>query len=232
MQNVTDLHIHLQELLAEIEDAARCAGRKSTDIKLMAVSKTHSFEAMKELYGCGQLLFGENRVQEAEQKLPPLRPEGMQIHLIGHLQTNKAKKALSLFDGIDSVDSLKLALKLESLAVMPLPILLELKTADEDTKSGFENETQLFHALDVIAACTKLRVKGLMTIGPLEGDETQIRKAFALLRETAQRAKARFDSLDFSTLSMGMSADYRLAIAEGSTLIRVGTRLFGRREDA
>ena len=227
---MTDLQKNLEELLAEIGQAAILAGRKTEDIKLMAVSKTHPFDAMMELYDSGQMVFGENRVQEAEQKFPSLRPSLMKVHLIGHLQTNKAKKALVLFDGIDSVDSLKLAQKLESLAEKPFPILLELRTAPEETKSGFENETELFRALDVMASFSRIQVKGLMTIAPLHGDEIQVRKAFSLLRETAERAKERFGHLDFSTLSMGMSSDFPLAIAEGSTQIRVGSRLFGRRE--
>ncbi|NCB65998.1 MAG: YggS family pyridoxal phosphate-dependent enzyme [Bacilli bacterium] len=227
---MTDIQKNREELLYDMADAAYTYGRNLEDITLMAVSKTHPFQAMEELFACGQLVFGENRVQEAQQKLPPERPEGMQIHLIGHLQTNKAKKALELFDAIDSVDSLKLAQKLESLASKPIPILLELKTAPEESKSGFEDEHALFQALETLASYTKVRIKGLMTIGPLAGSETEIRKAFALLRTTAERAKERFPDLDFTTLSMGMSYDYRYAIAEGSTLIRVGTRLFGRRE--
>jgi pyridoxal phosphate enzyme (YggS family) len=227
---VTDLQKNREEILSDIAKAASTYGRNARDITLMAVSKTHPFQAMEELFACGQLVFGENRVQEAQEKLPSERPQGMRIHLIGHLQINKAKKALELFDAIDSVDSLKLALKLESLACKSLPILLELKTAPEESKSGFEDEHALFQALETISSFNKVSVKGLMTIGPLAGSETEIRKAFALLRTTAERAKQRFPELDFSTLSMGMSSDYRYAIAEGSTLIRVGTRLFGPRE--
>ena len=227
---MTDLQKNREEILSDIAEAATTYGRNATDITLMAVSKTHPFQAMEELFACGQLVFGENRVQEAQQKLPSERPHGMQLHLIGHLQTNKAKKALELFDAIDSVDSLKLALKLENLAFKPLPVLLELKTAPEESKSGFEDEHALFHALETIASFSKVCVKGLMTIGPLSGSEKEMREAFALLRTTAERAKQRFPDLDFSTLSMGMSNDYRYAIAEGSTLIRVGTRLFGPRE--
>jgi pyridoxal phosphate enzyme (YggS family) len=230
MQNVTELQRNYQELLSELESAALDAGRNPSEITLMAVSKTHPFEAMKELYSFGQMVFGENRVQEAQQKLPLVRPDGMNIHLIGHLQSNKAKKALELFDGIDSVDSLMLAQKLETLASKPVPILLELKTAPEESKSGFENEDALFHALDGIACFSKLKVQGLMTIGPLLGNEKEIRRSFSLLRTTSIRAKQRFPHLDFSVLSMGMSSDFRYAIAEGSTLIRVGTRLFGKRE--
>jgi pyridoxal phosphate enzyme (YggS family) len=218
---VTDLQKNREEILSDIAKAASTYGRNARDITLMAVSKTHPFQAMEELFACGQLVFGENRVQEAQEKLPSERPQGMRIHLIGHLQTNKAKKALELFDAIDSVDSL---------ACKSLPILLELKTAPEESKSGFEDEHALFQALETISSFNKVSVKGLMTIGPLAGSETEIRKAFALLRTTAERAKQRFPELDFSSLSMGMSSDYRYAIAEGSTLIRVGTRLFGPRE--
>ncbi len=227
---MTDVQKNREEILAEIERTATLYGRKPADIHLMAVSKTHPFASIQELHSCGQMLFGENRVQEAEQKLPAVRPQGMQVRLIGHLQSNKANKALQLFDGIDSVDSLKLAQKLELLAHKPVPILLELKTAPEQSKSGFADEYSLFAALESISLFSKLQVNGLMTIGPLEGGEKEIRAAFALLRRTSERAKERFPHLNLSTLSMGMSSDYQHAIAEGSTLIRVGTRLFGSRE--
>jgi pyridoxal phosphate enzyme (YggS family) len=177
------------------------------------------------------MMFGENRVQEAEQKFPVDRPRGMDLHLIGHLQSNKAKKAVSLFDAIDSVDSLKLAQKLESLLDKPLPILLEYKTAVNDSaKSGFETPDELFSALEQISSFRHLTVKGLMTIGPLGAGEKETRNAFALLCKTAQMARLRFPHLDFSTLSMGMSQDYGWAIEEGSTRIRIGSALFGARE--
>jgi len=224
-----ELREHYQEIQEALADAAIQAGRKPSDIRLMAVSKTRSYQEMLELFSCGQLLFGENRVQEVEDKVPQIRPEGMRLHLIGHLQSNKAKKAIELFDGIDSVDSLKLANKLEGHLSKPFPILLELKTAEEDSKSGFPSEDVLFSALDTIMQSTYLQVRGLMTIGPLDGDEKMVRAAFSRLRNAFDAVKTRFDPPQFDTLSMGMSGDYRLAIEEGSNLVRIGTKLFGKR---
>jgi hypothetical protein len=216
-------------ILEEMAEAALKVGRRANEISLMAVSKLHPYEEIHALYELGQTLFGENRVQETQQKFPIDRPEKMNVHLIGHLQSNKAKKALELFDCIDSVDSLKLARKLESLLDRPYPILLELKTAEEETKSGFPNEKELLHALDEIAAFKHLRVKGLMTIGPLECGERETRSAFNRLYTLYSQIEVRYPEMELDTLSMGMSSDFRWAIAEGSTLIRVGTKLFGQR---
>ena len=226
-----DVHSRWQAILESISLSAGKAGRNAGEIELMAVSKTHPYASISSLFACGQMMFGENRVQEAEQKFPVDRPRGMDLHLIGHLQSNKAKKAVSLFDAIDSVDSLKLAQKLESLLDKPLPILLEYKTAVNDSeKSGFETPDELFSALEQISSFRHLTVKGLMTIGPLGAGEKETRNAFALLCKTAQMARLRFPHLDFSTLSMGMSQDYGWAIEEGSTRIRIGSALFGARE--
>lgn len=226
-----DVHSRWQAILESISLSAGKAGRNAGEIELMAVSKTHPYEAISELFACGQLLFGENRVQEAEQKFPLARPVGMDLHLIGHLQSNKAKKAVSLFDAIDSVDSVKLAEKLESLLSRPLPILLEYKTALGDReKSGFSTPDELFFALEKLSDYRHLTVRGLMTIGPLGAAERETRAAFAALYNLAEQAKLRFPAMDFSTLSMGMSQDFGWAIEEGSTRIRVGTALFGARE--
>nr|WP_319474942.1 YggS family pyridoxal phosphate-dependent enzyme [uncultured Sphaerochaeta sp.] len=224
-----ELREHYQEILESLAEAARIAGRKPSDVTLMAVSKTRTYQEVLDLYSCGQLLYGENRVQEVQEKVPLARPEGMRMHLIGHLQSNKAKKAVELFDGIDSVDSLKLAKKIEGYLSHPFPILLELKTTQEESKSGFSSEDELFSALDVIMQSSYLQVRGLMTIGPLNGDEKMIRTAFSQLRNAYDAVQERFAPPSFDTLSMGMSGDYRLAIEEGSNLVRIGTKLFGKR---
>lgn len=224
-----ELREHYQEILESLAEAARLAGRNPSDITLMAVSKTRTYQEMLDLYSCGQLLYGENRVQEVEEKIPQTRPEGMRLHLIGHLQSNKAKKAIELFDGIDSVDSLKLARKIEGYLSRPFPILLELKTAQEGFKSGFSCEDELFSALDVIMESSYLQVRGLMTIGPLNGDEKMVRAAFSRLRKAYDAVQKRFAPPSFDTLSMGMSGDYRIAIEEGSNQVRIGTKLFGKR---
>ncbi len=224
-----ELREHYQEIQETLAEAARKAGREPEAIRLMAVSKTRTYQEMLEIFSCGQLLFGENRVQEVQEKVPQLRREGMRLHLIGHLQSNKAKKAIELFDGIDSVDSLKLANKLDGYLTRPFPILLELKTAEEDSKSGFSSQDVLFSALDTIMKSSYLQVRGLMTIGPLDGDEKKVRVAFSRLRNTFDAVQTRFAPPGFDTLSMGMSGDYRLAIEEGSNLVRIGTKLFGNR---
>lgn len=223
------LQEHYQEIQESLAESAKKAGRAPNEVQLMAVSKTRSYQEMLELYTCGQLLFGENRVQEVQEKIPQVRQEGMMLHLIGHLQSNKARKAIELFDGIDSVDSLKLANILDGYLSWPFPILLELNTTEEASKSGFQSEDALFYALDSIMQSNYLQVRGLMTIGPLGGDEKMVRTAFSRLRNAFDAVKTRFDPPQFDTLSMGMSGDYRLAIEEGSNLVRIGTKLFGKR---
>lgn len=219
----------LAEIRQEIEEAAGKSGRSLTDISLMAVSKTQPYERILDLYDEGQFLFGENRVQEAADKLPGDRPQGMNVHLIGHLQSNKAKRALTVFDRIDSIDSLRLARILEKQLDRPYPILLQLKTSDEESKYGFADEDELLFALEAISSFRYLTVKGIMSIGPLTSDETVTRKAFEQTRKLYHRAQELFPDLNLDTLSMGMSGDFVLAIAEGSTMVRIGTRLFGAR---
>ncbi|TAH57659.1 MAG: YggS family pyridoxal phosphate-dependent enzyme [Sphaerochaeta sp.] len=219
----------LAAIRQEIEEAADKSGRSLTDISLMAVSKTQPYERILDLYDEGQLLFGENRVQEAADKLPGDRPQGMNVHLIGHLQSNKAKRALTVFDRIDSIDSLRLARILEKQLDRPYPILLQLKTSDEESKYGFADEDELLFALEAISSFRYLTVKGIMSIGPLTSDETVTRKAFEQTRKLYHRAQELFPDLNLDTLSMGMSGDFVLAIAEGSTMVRIGTRLFGAR---
>lgn len=221
------------EIREAIDKAVSHSGRKAGSVALMAVSKMHSYDEIENLFGIGQTIFGENRVQEAMMKFPDKRPESMQVHLIGHLQSNKALKAVELFDGIDSVDSLSLARKLQKGCEEKgklLPLLLQLKTSEEETKSGFESPDELYKALEEIVLMPNLRVEGLMTIGPLGASERVTRLAFALLRQSLDTCNALFPSLGMEKLSMGMSSDFAWAIEEGSTLVRVGTKLFGQRD--
>jgi len=228
-----NMQTRLDNILLDMEKAAEESGRKLSDVRLMAVSKTHSYEEVLELFACSQLLFGENRVQEVEEKFILERPAGMKLHLIGHLQSNKVKKIVPLVDGIDSIDSVKLA-KLISSASLELdtimPILVQYNTSEEASKSGFETEDDLYKALDAMEGLHGIRIGGLMTIGPLGGGEKETRSAFALLKELQQSCIARYPHFDFSTLSMGMSGDFPLAIREGATMVRVGTALFGERQ--
>ena len=220
----------LQNILEQIERARIAAGR-SDSVSLMAVSKTHPIEAVEEAVFLGQLLFGENRVQEIQQKFP-LDRNGYAVHLIGHLQSNKVRKAVSLVDAIDSVDSLKLLRLIESEALKigkRIPVLLEWNTSKEKTKSGFADESSYLETLEAACSMEAIEIRGLMTIGPLTDDEKQVRTAFARLREIARMSTERFPDLNFETLSMGMSQDFPWAILEGSTVVRIGTAVFGTR---
>jgi pyridoxal phosphate enzyme (YggS family) len=215
--------------------AAACAraGRSPNDVRLMAVSKTHPASAIREAFAAGVTLFGENRVQEFAEKNAELAEIGAEFHLIGHLQSNKAAKAAELFGAVDSVDSLKLAERLNAAAEKlgkTLPILLEVNVGDEEAKSGFAPDSDELRAL--LTKTTDLRhlqVRGLMTIPPHTEDPNGARPYFQTLRTLRERLEKNFPQLKLSELSMGMSHDYEVAIEEGSTCVRVGTAIFGER---
>ena len=221
----------LATLLETIKEETRASGRKD-EVQLMAVSKTHPLEAVLEAVACGQLLFGENRVQEIESKFPPTR-DTYQLHMIGHLQSNKVKKVVPLVDAIDSIDSLRLA-RLVSRHALALdkvmPVLLEVNTSGEAAKVGFTSEKSYYESLDEAHNLPGIAIKGLMTIGPLSDNEKEVRQAFAQLRKISEESKVRYPELCFDTLSMGMSQDFLWAIKEGSTMVRIGTTIFGRRD--
>lgn len=222
---------NLETVSGLIESAAKRSERNIRDITLMAVSKTHPIESILKLADCGQTLFGENRVQEIERKFSK-KFQHIKLHMIGHLQSNKVKKAVALVDAIDSVDSLALARRIgqESVKIGKImPILIEYNTSNESSKAGFNNELEYFSFLDQVGSIEGVRVGGLMTVGPLGGDENALRKAFSYLRELRERSRTAHPELDFNILSMGMSQDFSIAIEEGSTLVRIGTALFGAR---
>lgn len=219
-----------------IATACRNAGRPREEVRLMAVSKMHPAEAIVEAVTFGIRLFGENRVQEFEAKQQRLRELGVTnavVHLIGHLQSNKSARAAELFDGIDSVDSLRLAERLDDAAGKlgkKLPILLEIKLSDEPTKAGLDPEGADLNALlEQLPALANLEMRGLMTVAPFDGNPDSARACFRRLRELRETLAARFSKLDFRELSMGMSGDFEIGIEEGSTLVRIGTALFGSR---
>jgi pyridoxal phosphate enzyme (YggS family) len=217
-----------------IVDACGRAGRPSQSVRLMAVSKTYPSEAMLQAYAAGVRLFGENRVQEFAAKTPDLRDLDAEFRLIGHLQTNKSSKAAELFHAIDSVDSLKLARKLNSDAEKLgkiIPILVEINTGGEEAKSGFPpNSLELDELLTNAAELQNLRIRGLMTIPPHTEDPEGARPYFRLLREFRGRINARqLANVSMEELSMGMSHDFEVAIVEGSTCVRIGTAIFGTR---
>ncbi len=223
--------LNIEEVNAEMESAAISAGRKPGDINLMAVTKTKPLEFAEAAYMAGVRLFGENRVTELEEKFTSFHKDA-KVHLIGHLQRNKAKKAFPIADSIDSIDKAETALELDRLCKTKgkiLDILLEYNTSGEDSKSGFSSEKDLLESADQIRALGSIRIKGLMTIAPFTDDEKSIRNSFRMLRNLYEKLKNIHPDLELDTLSMGMSSDFRIAIQEGSTIIRIGTRLFGSR---
>ena len=236
----------LAENLARLEDqiarACRAASRPRAEVELMAVSKTYPAATLFEAASLGLALFGENRVQEFATKadgLATLRQNAAhpaRIHLIGHLQSNKAARAAELFDAIDSVDSLRLAQRLNEAAGKlnrRLPILIELKLSAEETKSGLDPaSTETAELLERLPDLTHLELRGLMTIAPFGVPDAETRACFRTLRGWSGRWAAAYPRLSFPVLSMGMSGDFPLAIAEGSTRIRIGTALFGPRPPA
>ena len=230
---------NLEKLEAAIADACRRAGRRREDVELMAVSKTYPADTIAEAAALGLTLFGENRVQEFAGKaleLETLRSRGekpIRLHLIGHLQSNKAARAAELFDAVDAVDSLRVAQRLNDAAGKlgkRLPILIEVKLSPEETKEGLEPESaDAAQLLEALPDLQSLETRGLMTIAPWGAPEDVTRACFRSLREWRDRWAATHSKLNLDVLSMGMSGDFPLAIAEGATRIRVGTALFGKR---
>jgi hypothetical protein len=217
-----------------MDDAALRAGRKPEEIALMAVSKTHPASAIREAIQAGQRLFGENRVQEFAAKRDEAIASGEEahFHLIGHLQSNKAAKAAELFDGVDSVDSLRLAEKLNEAAARlgkRLDILVEINMGGEEAKTGLApDSSELLALLDAQARLTHLNVRGCMTVPPYTEAPEGARVYFRKLSELRDRL-SEHSGLPLGELSMGMSHDFEVAIEEGSTCVRIGTAIFGAR---
>ena len=213
-----------------IQSALSRAGRKDRVI-FAAVSKTRTVEEMHEAeeFSCIDC-FGENRVQEAEAKRKVYGSSRLPWRLIGHLQANKARKAVELFDAIDSIDSPELAERVDRIAGelgKVMPVLLEVNTSGEASKSGTD-PANLLPLAEKVMTLSNLRLEGLMTVGPLTDSERDIRNAFAELRGLTEKART-LTGLALPVLSMGMSGDFELAIQEGSTMVRIGTLLFGPR---
>jgi hypothetical protein len=226
----------LSRVQERIDAACRRARRTGEQVLLMAVSKLHPAEALAEAVSAGVTLFGENRVQEFAAKrarLLELRVHEPQVHLIGNLQSNKTAKAAELFDGIDTVDSLRIAERLNEAAGKfgrTMTILLEIKLSTESTKSGIDPESsELRTLLERLPNLQHLAMRGLMTIAPLDENPETARTCFRQLRTLRETWARENPRLDFSTLSMGMSGDFEIAIEEGSTVVRIGTALFGER---
>lgn len=231
---------NLERVRAEIAAACAAAGRAPDSVKLMAVSKTWGPPVFVEAFRAGQRLFGENRVQEWEHKqvqLHSLIGEGVgeiEMHLIGNLQSNKTSKAAWLFSAVDAVDNLKVASRLNDVCAQVgkvLPVLVEVKLSDEESKQGV-SEYALMGLLRSLQEFEGIDVRGLMTVPPYSDDAEEARPYFRRLRELRDEAVATIEGLVLPELSMGMSHDFAVAIAEGSTCVRVGSAIFGARGSA
>jgi len=228
------LKVRLAEVHDRITLAAARSGRKHNSVRLMAVTKGFPLPVVQEAIDAGLTLLGENRVQEAEQKFTGLAGV-WELHLIGHLQRNKARAASGLFACVQSIDTLETARALARCSAergKTVDILIELNTSGEESKSGYRGTEALFRDLEQIAGLVGLRPRGLMTVGPLAAGPDLIRGAFTALRAAFIESGRRLGLAPFDTLSMGMSGDYEIAVEEGATLVRLGTALFGRRGQA
>lgn len=215
----------IAEVERRIEAAARRAGRERAGITLIAVTKTFPPSLIREAYDAGLRVFGENYIQEFERKWPELEDlEGARFHFIGHLQSNKARRAVELFDAIETVDSAKLARRLDEAAGREIETMIEVKLSGEEAKSGACPE-ELPALIEAIRGCPNLKLTGLMTMPPWSDEPERSRPYFRRLRELAERC-------GLPNLSMGMSHDLEVAVEEGATHVRVGTALFGSRKHA
>ena len=231
--NVKD---NLEIIKNKISEAEKKSGRPSGSVKLMAVSKFHPIQAVEEAISCSQFLFGENRVQEASEKFPTLleKYSQLELHMIGQLQTNKVKKAVSIANCIQSVDRIDLIREIEKQCAKlerTIKILFEVHTG-EDSKSGFLTENELRNAVELCAKGEFPHIipSGFMTMAPFTEDKNLVRKSFSTLRNISEKLSSEYKALPLKELSMGMSGDFEIAIEEGSTIVRVGTAIFGERD--
>jgi pyridoxal phosphate enzyme (YggS family) len=231
---------NLEQVRQRIDRAAVRAGRSAVEVKLVAVTKTFSIEAISAGLAAGQLCFGENRVQEAESKIrhfrdrPEIQSSPLEWHMIGHLQSNKARLAAELFDMVQSVDSIKLAGRLNDAAggfQKRLPVLLQVDLGQEATKFGAAGDA-VDALVEAIGGLPSLILQGLMTIPPFFENPDQARPFFSQLRDLRDRLQTRRPGcLGQGHLSMGMSHDFEIAIQEGATMVRIGSAIFGTRGD-
>ncbi len=219
---------NIKRVLDRIREAEERSGREVGDVTLIAITKTRSADVIVEAVMAGIADIGENRVQEAEQKFSEIGIE-FKRHLVGHLQTNKVKRALEIFDVIHSIDSLKLASKIASIGGNGKELLLEVNTSGEDSKFGVKPDAAI-EMLERITESTGLTIDGLMTVGPMSDDENVIRSAFKKLKSLFDRAaSSNISGVNMRYLSMGMTNDFEIAIEEGSNMVRIGRALFGER---
>ncbi|MHB8577873.1 MAG: YggS family pyridoxal phosphate-dependent enzyme [Dehalococcoidia bacterium] len=223
MWDAAEVRTNLDRVRARIAAAAERKGRDPAGVRLVAVTKTFPVEAVLAAAESGQREFGENRVQEAVDKVAAVRAAGYAPvwHLIGHLQTNKARAAANIFDMIQSVDSLHLAAALNDRVTQRFPVLVEVNVADESSKTGFSlGDAQA--AVEALRWLPNLDVRGLMTVAPAATDPEDVRPVFRKLADLGRR-------LELAELSMGMSGDFAVAVEEGATIVRVGSAIFGHR---
>jgi pyridoxal phosphate enzyme (YggS family) len=218
---------NLKRVKDNISTAAARAGRDPNEITLVVVTKTRTPDEIREAAAAGVEIFGENRVQEAAGKIPKLADLEVSWHMVGHLQRNKAKKALELFDVIQSLDSRRLATEINTRSPSPVPCLLEVNTSGEDSKFGVA-PGEVGAVIAELAQYSNIDLQGLMTVGPLTADADRIRRAFAELAGLFAEVKGNAGPA-FRELSMGMTDDYETAIEEGATIVRIGRAIFGER---
>ena len=231
-----ELSENLKQIHEKIREAEKRAGRQADSVRLLAVSKFHPLQSVLDAYNAGQTLFGENRVQEARNKFESINlscPDIL-LHLIGTLQRNKVKDAVKIADCIESVDRIELLEDIEKQCTKynrTIKILFEFHTGEE-SKSGFLSYESLEEA---VAFCSDggtphIIPSGFMTMAPFTDDKNAVHSAFSLMRTTAEKLKTAYPQLPLSELSMGMSGDFEIAIEEGSTIVRIGTAIFGERD--
>jgi len=224
------LQQNIEKVRRQILQASARAGRNPDSVKLIAVSKTVDLDKIREVFETGQTVFGENRVQEAWNKFQEADFDA-EWHLIGHLQTNKVKRAIHFASTIHSVDSVKLADEIQKYAETDnrrIDILLQVNVSGEDSKFGIPPENAEY-LLEHVTALSNVDVKGLMTIAAYANDERATRSSFQKLRELRDRLQKSFENVQLNELSMGMTNDFEIAIEEGATMVRIGRSIFGER---
>lgn len=224
-----DIKENIARLKDRIKQATERVGRRPEEITIVAVTKTVPADIIQQAIDCGIEIIGENRIQEAKEKFPIIGNR-VKWHMVGHLQTNKVKDALKIFNLIHSLDSLKLAEEIEKRALEPVDCLIEVNTSKEPTKFGIKPE-DLFNFYELLKDFKKIRIQGLMTIGPgwAVTDPEASRTSFRLLHDLRDELAQAYDQ-EFPMLSMGMTSDFEVAIEEGSNMIRIGTAIFGPRK--
>ena len=225
---------NIQNIKKIISDEEKKAGRPAGSVKLMAVSKFHTEEEVIEAIKSGIMLFGENRVQEAESKFPQIISEypDVSLHMIGSLQRNKVKNIVKIASCIESVDRKELLEEIEKQCAKidkTISVLFEVHTGEE-SKSGFTTEESLEDSIRYSLTCPHIIPVGFMTMAPFTDNEDAIKASFTKLATVAEKMRKKFPAVNFTELSMGMSHDYKLAVPAGSTLVRIGTAIFGERK--